>query len=62
MQDIIELLERLSDKYNFDDEDKQACRELIFSLENGDEELNVIDEKMEYPDMENDYGETEEDD
>lgn len=50
MQDLIELIEKLSSKYNFEEEDKEACRNLIFKLENGDPELTIIDENVEYKD------------
>jgi len=50
MKDIIELLESLSSKYKFDEEDNKKCRELIYKLENGDQEITIIDENVKYPD------------
>lgn len=61
LQTLINLINELSEKYNFEEEDINQIQEALFAIENGDEELNMIPEdEVVFPDVE-DYEDGEED-
>ena len=39
IQELIDLLNKLSEKYNFEEDDINAIRESVFKIENGDNAL-----------------------
>jgi len=54
LQTLINLINELSEKYNFEEEDINQIQEALFAIENGDEELNMIPEdEVVFPDVEN---------
>jgi len=61
LQTLINLINELSEKYNFEEEDINQIQEALFAIENGDEELNMTPEdEVVFPDVE-DYEDGEED-
>lgn len=61
LQTLINLINELSEKYNFEEEDINQVQEALFAIENGDEELNMTPEdEVVFPDVE-DYEDGEED-
>jgi len=54
LQTLINLINELSEKYNFEEEDINQIQEALFAIENGDEELNMTPEdEVVFPDVEN---------
>jgi len=54
LQTLINLINELSEKYNFEEDDINQIQEALFAIENGDEELNMIPEdEVVFPDVEN---------
>ena len=54
LQTLINLINELSEKYNFEEEDINQVQEALFAIENGDEELNMVpDDEVVFPDVEN---------
>lgn len=61
LQNLINLFNELSEKYNFEEEDINQVQEALFAIENGDEELNMVPEgEVVFPEVE-DYEDGEED-
>ena len=61
LQTLINLINELSEKYNFEEEDINQIQEALFAIENGDEALNMTPEdEVVFPDVE-DYEDGEED-
>ena len=61
LQTLINLINELSEKYNFEEEDINQVQEALFAIENGDEALNMTPEdEVVFPEVE-DYEDGEED-
>jgi hypothetical protein len=61
LQTLINLINELSEKYNFEEEDINQIQEALFAIENGDEALNMTPEdEVVFPEVE-DYEDGEED-
>lgn len=54
LQTLINLINELSEKYKFEEEDINQIQEALFAIENGDEALNMTPEdEVVFPDVEN---------
>lgn len=57
LQELIDLMNEFSAKYNFSEEDINKIQEAVFKIENGDPDLTVTEEITEFivPEMEDEF-------